>query len=198
MNAVLHQVHALYLLDNSFPTPPFKDTAAASFIRNLHACQMNDGKSFPVTGEKYVIQKATTTSTHMMRDYNVCLPSHGGLLHKEVSLLPLFETLGPDKFLTLLSAALSERRILFVSDRTSVVSAAVLSCAAMIHPFTWHHILVPVLPTKLYDYASAPMPYIIGIRRAILQKFKAGVSIMRVYYTYICIPICPRRLWRTW
>jgi hypothetical protein len=166
-------LHSIYLLDQSVNNQEFAKTAASIYMQNLNTCSLKSVSDFSIKGEKIIIPSRSA----FMKEYTLFLPSHGGQIHKEVAILPLFEILGADKFLTLLSALLSERRILFVSDKVCNVSNAVLSCLAMLHPFKWHHIMIPILPSKLYDYASAPMPYIIGIRRNLLAKYKHGVSV---------------------
>lgn len=83
---------------------------------------------------------------------------------------PLCEILGIDKFFLLMSAALCERRIIFIANDVEALSAAVHAAAAMLYPFQWQHILIPLLPSNLLSYASAPMPYIIGVRRYLLSR----------------------------
>ena len=65
-----------------------------------------------------------------------------------------------------LSAALCERRILFVGDNVSTLSSFVLAMIAILHPFNWQHIFIPILPAKLIDFITAPCPFIIGIKRS--------------------------------
>lgn len=31
----------------------------------------------------------------------------------------------------------------------------------MLYPFSWHHVLIPILPPSLSDYVAAPMPYVV-------------------------------------
>lgn len=37
------------------------------------------------------------------------------------------------------------------------------AAVAILYPFTWQHVFIPVVPETLLNYASAPMPFIIGI-----------------------------------
>jgi hypothetical protein len=85
--------------------------------------------------------------------------------YKDVTLLPLFEALGVDRFFKVFSAALCERRILFVADDINLLSTVILSTAAILHPFCWSHTLIIVLPHKLLAQVTASMPYLIGIKR---------------------------------
>lgn len=49
----------------------------------------------------------------------------------------------------LLEALLLERRILMVAQGRDTVSAAVHCAAALLHPFSWQHIYLPLLPLAL-------------------------------------------------
>jgi len=89
--------------------------------------------------------------------------------------LPLLELLGADRFMTVLTAVLCERRIVVMADEVGPLCSAVHAVAAMLYPFSWHHIFVPLLPEKLLSYATAPMPFIIGVQRYLKQQlFGAG------------------------
>ncbi|KAG2452541.1 hypothetical protein HYH02_002779 [Chlamydomonas schloesseri] len=65
--------------------------------------------------------------------------------------------------LTLIASLLLERRILFVARSRDTVTAAVQAAQALIYPFKWHHIYLPILPRDLVDYLSAPMPFLVGL-----------------------------------
>lgn len=173
MQSVTSYYHGLCLLgQNVNGCLPATQSSAFQFLNFISNYVLKPAAAFSLTGEWVAFK----SSAQLAMQYNIFLPSHGGALHKEVKLVPLFEVLSTSKFLCLLSAILSERRVLFVSDDVEVVSAAVVASVAMIYPFKWHHILVPLLPSKLSDYVSAPMPYLIGIRRNMLKVFRAGVS----------------------
>ena len=72
-----------------------------------------------------------------------------GLNSKEVSVLPLFDTLGTERFFKLLSAVLCEHRIVFIAEDAETLSTTVLAAANMLHPFSWPHVFIPLLPGKL-------------------------------------------------
>jgi len=97
--------------------------------------------------------------------YNFTLPPSEKGGYQDVALLPLLEILGIDNFFLILSAVLNENRIIFIANETDTLSNAMLAVVAMIHPFTWKYLFLPVLPTKLLTYAAAPYPFLIGIRR---------------------------------
>jgi hypothetical protein len=61
------------------------------------------------------------------------------------------------------ASMLRERRIIVVSKKLSRLSACVQAANALIAPMNWQHIFIPILPLKLIEYLSAPMPYLIGV-----------------------------------
>jgi hypothetical protein len=64
---------------------------------------------------------------------------------------------------SLLSSLLLERRIVLMSADAERASLAVHAAAALLHPFAWCHIFLPLLPVSLRDYLGAPMPYLVGL-----------------------------------
>jgi len=87
---------------------------------------------------------------------------------RQVAIMPLLNKLGAHKFMLVLSALLCERRVVFVSDTFSALSGWVLAAVAALHPFTWHGVLVPLLPKALLSFVAAPMPFVVGVHRAVL------------------------------
>lgn len=67
---------------------------------------------------------------------------------------------------------LNERRIVITSDRLTRLSACVQAANALIYPMNWQHIFIPLLPSHLLDYLSAPMPFLIGVPQVTLAKVK--------------------------
>lgn len=51
--------------------------------------------------------------------------------------------------MTLLAALLLERRVILVAKERDTVSAAVHAAAALLYPFRWQHIYLPLLPIAL-------------------------------------------------
>lgn len=51
--------------------------------------------------------------------------------------------------MTLLASLLLERRVILVAQQTDTVSAALHAAAALLYPFTWQHIYLPLLPITL-------------------------------------------------
>jgi DENN (AEX-3) domain/ENTH domain len=81
------------------------------------------------------------------------------------SMVPLLRCVGVAHALRILSALLSERRVILVSSsptRLAVCSSAAVSMLA-VGVLHWQHLYIPVLPPHLWPYLAAPYPYLIGI-----------------------------------
>ncbi|XP_067630781.1 uncharacterized protein [Eurosta solidaginis] len=75
----------------------------------------------------------------------------------------------PKNMIAVFAAMLAERRIIFTSRRLDRLSSCIQAANAFLYPMEWQHIFIPVLPMKLKDYLSAPMPYLIGVPQTVLE-----------------------------
>ncbi|XP_054091021.1 DENN domain-containing protein 1A isoform X3 [Zeugodacus cucurbitae] len=75
----------------------------------------------------------------------------------------------PKNMIAVFAAMLAERRIIFTSRRLDRLSSCIQAANAFLYPMVWQHIFIPVLPMKLKDYLSAPMPYLIGVPQIVLE-----------------------------
>lgn len=64
----------------------------------------------------------------------------------------------PKTMIDIFAALLAERRIIFVSNNLDKLSSCLQASSALLFPMIWQHIYIPILPMKLKDYLSAPMP----------------------------------------
>lgn len=76
---------------------------------------------------------------------------------------PLLASLGANNVIAVLGALMLERRIIFVGSNCGVVSSCAHAALALLYPLEWQHIFVPVLPQTMLTYASAPMPFVLGV-----------------------------------
>ena len=58
---------------------------------------------------------------------------------------------------------LKEEKIIFKSRQKSLLSIACETLCALLYPFQWHHVYIPVLPLSLLDFLQSPTPYIVGV-----------------------------------
>lgn len=63
----------------------------------------------------------------------------------------------------ILASLLLEKHIIIVGPNDALVSKVVMSLQALIAPFDWKHILIPIVPSRLLDVLAAPPPYLVGI-----------------------------------
>ncbi|XP_065366629.1 uncharacterized protein LOC135959596 isoform X2 [Calliphora vicina] len=75
----------------------------------------------------------------------------------------------PKNMIAVFAAMLAERRIIFTSKRLDRLSSCILAANAFLYPMVWQHIFIPMMPMKLKDYLSAPMPYLIGVPSMVLN-----------------------------
>lgn len=78
-------------------------------------------------------------------------------------LVPLLHRVGSRNLVRLFAHLLFERRLIFCAASLQVLSTGVQSTLALLYPFVWQHVLVPVLPEALLNFCCAPMPFVIGI-----------------------------------
>jgi len=75
------------------------------------------------------------------------------------------------ELVSLIEALLLERRILMVAQDKDTVSAAVHGAAAMLYPFQWQHIYLPLLPLALKVISIEVASYIIVSSRLFSSLF---------------------------
>ncbi len=95
----------------------------------------------------------------------------------------LLQRVPPAAVVALLAALLNERHIVVTARRLCDVSVAVRACQTLLGPFTWQHLLIPILPASMLDYAAAPMPFIIGLQAPLL----AAVSRLQLPVEHLVI-----------
>lgn len=69
-----------------------------------------------------------------------------------------FNYIEPKTMVEIFAALLAERRIIFTSSNLDKLSSCLQASCQIIFPMIWQHIYIPILPIKLKDYLSAPMP----------------------------------------
>lgn len=63
-----------------------------------------------------------------------------------------------------------EKKILFVSQSKTVLGYASEAFTALLFPFHWEQVLIPILSYTLKDYLNAPVPLIAGISPALVDS----------------------------
>ncbi|KAK1799367.1 hypothetical protein P4O66_006725, partial [Electrophorus voltai] len=75
----------------------------------------------------------------------------------------MFELLGVENVLQLFTCALLEIQILLYSQHYQRLMTVAESITALMFPFRWQHVYVPILPASLLHFLDAPVPYLMGL-----------------------------------
>jgi len=75
----------------------------------------------------------------------------------------VFSLLSLDHILAILSALLTEHSIVVVSDNLGLLSSFAMIIVAMLRPFSWQGMFIPILPDELEDFLHSPVPFISGV-----------------------------------
>jgi DENN (AEX-3) domain/dDENN domain len=100
-------------------------------------------------------------------------PHMGAPLLHDRAVACLFRALDPERLLYLFTALLCERRVVFTSARLTHLSQCVHAAEALLWPFRWQQVFVPLLPESMMNYCAAPMPFLIGLPSALLPQLEA-------------------------
>lgn len=79
------------------------------------------------------------------------------------------------------AALLHERRVAIVATKPSRLSACVQAANTTLFPMSWQHIFIPILPKHLVDYLLAPMPFLIGVPRSVMEVIIMFIIIIITY-----------------
>mmetsp|Transcript_56280 Transcript_56280/g.63837 ORF Transcript_56280/g.63837 Transcript_56280/m.63837 type:complete len:1100 (+) Transcript_56280:83-3382(+) len=107
-----------------------------------------------------------------------CLLAQKSMVEASASspILPLLRVLGVASTLRLLSALLSENRVLIISGNPTRLAQCARSALSVLAQglLNWQHLYIPVLPPHLFQYLGAPVPYLIGMLSSFVPKLKAA------------------------
>lgn len=92
------------------------------------------------------------------------------VFHEDLSMIdipwllnPLIGVLDVQDFLWLVSALVQEKSVVFVSYNLDLLSACVLAMQALLRPFKWPYIFIPIIPESLSELLEAPVPILAGL-----------------------------------
>ncbi|XP_021707699.1 myotubularin-related protein 13 [Aedes aegypti] len=75
----------------------------------------------------------------------------------------LFHQLGIKNVMLLFCAVMTEHKILFHSTSYSRLTDSCRALTALMYPFRYSHVYIPILPASLVEVLSTPTPFIMGI-----------------------------------
>ena len=84
--------------------------------------------------------------------------------------LHLFQCLDVNNVIMLWALLLSEQKVVLQSKTPHVLTMAAETLCAILFPFTWQHVYIPILPARLLDILQAPVPFLMGIDEEVLAS----------------------------
>uniref|UniRef100_A0A8D8PXI4 DENN domain-containing protein 5B n=1 Tax=Cacopsylla melanoneura TaxID=428564 RepID=A0A8D8PXI4_9HEMI len=85
------------------------------------------------------------------------------LPHFDFPIRQVFMLMGVDVFIQLFTCVLLEKQILICSSDYQKLMLVAESLCCLLFPFKWPHVYVPILPSSMYHFLDAPVPYIMGL-----------------------------------
>lgn len=157
------------LHQNAPPGMPF--SACTMFLRAIYEQPLpQPGGTLQFTVEYPATSSAAKKAK--TEHYTFRRPDDSDSLLDHVNFRPLVTLLSPDNILAAFASLLVERRIIFISERVSTLSACVQACVAILYPFSWQHVFIPVLPASLLSFCCAPMPFVVGVLRSSVEELQ--------------------------
>ncbi|KAF0689975.1 Aste57867_18619 [Aphanomyces stellatus] len=84
----------------------------------------------------------------------------------DFSLDALFHRLSSAVVLEVLANALLEHSIIFLSESYTALTTCAEATRALLNPFSWCHIYIPLLPKALLSYVHCPTPILVGVHQS--------------------------------
>ncbi|KAK0086189.1 hypothetical protein PV325_003612 [Microctonus aethiopoides] len=81
----------------------------------------------------------------------------------DYSLKDMFTWLGPETVIQLFTCVLLENQVLLRSTDFHKLMVVAECITALLFPFAWQHVYVPILPASLHHFLDAPVPFIMGL-----------------------------------
>jgi hypothetical protein len=94
----------------------------------------------------------------------------------------IFHYLSLDNILVLFACVVTEKRVLFVSEKVNRLTEVIETIAYLMFPFYWRQIYIPVLPKRLIDFVCAPMPFLAGVHKSYIpdEQLLTGVVLVDI------------------
>ncbi|CAA0815230.1 DENN (AEX-3) domain-containing protein [Striga hermonthica] len=85
-----------------------------------------------------------------------------------------------ESVLAIVTGVLLEKQVVLLCPNLGVLSAVVLSLIPIIRPFEWQSLFLPILPTKMFDFLDAPVPFIVGIQQKLADMKMRTPNLVQV------------------
>lgn len=170
----------LDLIESVVVSHPGNDRVIGLLLGEIYSHQ------FPAPGRELVLNLNSMKSQDFVPFSTWKLKRPVESSYEHVSFKELFECIGlnsigafsdnsPDspfsKLILILSAVLMERHVILSSKSLQRLSTCANALIALIHPFEWQHIFIPVLPRRILEFLCSPTAYVVGVLSRDLHKF---------------------------
>ncbi|GAM18632.1 hypothetical protein SAMD00019534_018070 [Acytostelium subglobosum LB1] len=116
--------------------------------------------ALPVQGVNSVVHTVNNTTITLRRPPDCLLPM------SELPYSLLFKCLDIKSVILLFKCILLEQKIVIISDHYSLLTLIAEIVSSLLHPFSWPHVYVPILPELLLEYIYSPFPFIMGVHKS--------------------------------
>lgn len=90
----------------------------------------------------------------------------------------LFQQLGIKNVLSLFCAVMTEQKILFHSSSYTRLTESCRALTALMYPFRYSHVYIPILPAALIEVLSTPTPFIMGVHSSLQPEIIDMIDII--------------------
>lgn len=119
---------------------------------------------FPPPGGLLELECISAEGNKMERHSFVRPPDADNLL-AYIPIMPLLRAVSVTHLVQIFASLLRERPIILVSSEVDILSDCVQAAAALVYPFSWQGILVPVMGEKMMMMCASPTPFLVGVLR---------------------------------
>lgn len=84
--------------------------------------------------------------------------------------------------LVLFCAIMTEHKILFHSKSYNRLTDACRALTALMYPFRYTHVYIPLLPAALIEVLSTPTPFVMGVHSSLKSEVAELVSLTLFHY----------------
>lgn len=109
----------------------------------------------------------------------------------------LFRSLSAEHVVDIFLALLAEKKVLLISKYKALLTHACVAFMSFLFPFSWKHVLIPILPRSMIDVLDAPVPFLIGADPSIFNSNPLSDDMIETGYedTYASVEI-PQEVYR--
>ena len=148
-----------------------QDGVPAAVVSILDALWHATKVAFPMPGERFTVAFDLALAIDEGREpLHLTRARDDEAPLRDAEFTVLFKHIGVSGVLAIYAALLAERHVIFVSSSYSRLCSCIHASVALLYPFVWQHILVAILPESWIDYATAPMPFVLGIEDTLLDR----------------------------